>query len=103
MRAAYSETGRSYAISAHLMSWKVHFGAVPERCRIVRTCKNKLCVNPKHLKAVTQGKDAKQPTDRPRGVSPMEFAERAVPDPFGKPPRAASMLANIQPVVTTGE
>lgn len=38
---------------AHRFSYKLYKGNIPEKFQIDHLCKNKLCVNPDHLEAVT--------------------------------------------------
>jgi hypothetical protein len=45
-------------ISAHRLSWMFFNGPITEEV-IMHTCNNKLCVNPKHLKAGTQSENTK--------------------------------------------
>lgn len=51
---------------AHRVSWEIHNrGKLPSRKLIGHTCKNKICVNPKHLVVVTQSHwHIKNPTDK---------------------------------------
>lgn len=40
--------------TAHKLSYVLHHGPVPEHMLVLRSCKNKLCVNPDHLYVGTQ-------------------------------------------------
>lgn len=44
---------KPYRTSAHVISWEVHRGPVPEGAVIDHLCKVRHCVNPDHLEPVT--------------------------------------------------
>ena len=90
--AAISATKKSYAISAHVASWLIHYGPLPPNRNVRRKCKNKLCCNPEHLELRPWGRKRKENArNRNRqmpGISPLEQdARTAHVDPFPKPRR----------------
>lgn len=94
VQAAVSETRRSYSVSAHMVSYRIHIGEIPQHQNVRRTCKNKQCTNPKHLELRPWGakridKYAKGRGKREPGMSGLESDLPRI-DPFGKPRRAHS-------------
>ena len=52
----YGRTGKVgvSSTSAHRLMYEQHFGPIPEGMHIDHLCRNRVCVNPAHLEAVTQ-------------------------------------------------
>lgn len=55
---------------AHRVSFEIHKGTIPEGLEIDHLCRNRQCVNPEHLEAVTHK------TNVLRGASPMAASSR---------------------------
>lgn len=46
--------GRPGGHSAHRVAWELHNGEIPEGLQLDHTCHVRTCVNPEHLRLVTQ-------------------------------------------------
>lgn len=66
--------------SAHRWSYEYHKGSIPPGLHIDHLCRNRRCVNPNHLEAVTQRENnvrrAKAQTTKPRGRSKLTDTQR---------------------------
>lgn len=58
-------------ISAHRLSWEIHYGKIPENILVCHHCDNKKCVNPKHLFLGTYSDNAKDAFNKGRMTMPI--------------------------------
>lgn len=49
-----------YTVAVHRVVWTCNHGYLPNKLQIDHTCKNRLCVNPKHLEMVTHKENQKR-------------------------------------------
>jgi len=72
----YSEGGRHYGrlIGAHEASYYIHKGPVPLGLELDHVCRNRACVNPDHLEAVTRAEN-----NRRVGLGRDEVSGRFLP------------------------
>jgi hypothetical protein len=52
-RIPHRESGARVKLFAHVESYRLHKGEIPEGYEIDHLCYNKLCINPEHLEPVT--------------------------------------------------
>lgn len=62
--------GRYDGENAHRISYRSHIGEIPKGLTIDHLCRNTVCINPKHLEAVTLAENIR------RGFSPTAINKR---------------------------
>ena len=61
---------RNLSDLTHRVSWKLHFGPIPDSMCILHSCDNPKCVNPKHLFLGTRKDNSKDMIKKGRGYWP---------------------------------
>lgn len=59
----FAVSSQRKSVGAHRVSYELHTGAIPDGLVIDHKCRVKLCVNPDHLRAVTQKINATENND----------------------------------------
>jgi hypothetical protein len=50
--------GKNYWL--HRLSWKLHYGPIPDGYQIDHICRNRKCINPKHLQLLKPGSHSRK-------------------------------------------
>lgn len=58
-------------VSAHRLSWEIHFGKIPRGLLICHKCDNPKCVNPSHLFLGTYKENAQDALSKNRMIIPV--------------------------------
>lgn len=77
MNTGYGQFGHKGTMrAAHRVSYELHVGPIPSGLSVLHSCDNKLCVNPKHLRAGTHSENIKEAYERNRRARPNVTGER---------------------------
>ena len=60
---------------SHRISYKIFKGEIPKGLQIDHLCRNKLCVNPQHLEAVTQKENLRRSAQNPNRKNPWSYID----------------------------
>ena len=60
----WAESGRTYMVLAHRAAWEYVNGPVPVGMTLDHTCKTRRCVNPHHMRVLTNYENARRTSGR---------------------------------------
>lgn len=80
----WSAEGRTHMRLVHRVSWEIHKGAIPDGMTVDHVCFNRLCVNPAHLRLLSNYENSRRHMGRdwPIGECPAGHPDSIrVPNP----------------------
>lgn len=76
----WKRDGEHIVIGGHRLLYELHVGPIPEGHEVDHTCRNKACINPAHLEAVTVQENVRRARSHNRSRSHCENGHEMTPE-----------------------